>query len=515
MKPFQFLISCVVLFLLLAASYALVIDRLVIPGQVLPFPYNQFLLESTAPIEGKVVISSGSNSIHSFDTQILSDYFQAPVIIAADSAANPLRYKIFNFYKYLKPGDILILPLEWRSYRAEAAFSEPFLENIIQHERAYDYYYTGLPIVEKLNFIFRKLPLKMVLDFFLRHDEVNIVPDIDGFERLKMFERRLQGGDNRSFGGVVRDGPEKFEPHAALNTCDSYVFGNEKDGHFGEISEAFLSNVDLLAKLAEKGVSIYFVWPTVVDSNTSVCYESAEVREGLERYTASLEDLVESRGFQFLGEPEDSHFDSKCFLNTYYHIRYSCAIERTNSFVEALSQNAVGPLNTTVNRGQIYGVINEYVESRREQLLEEKAKDLPALTEGVVTALEQETKILFREGWSGNSDKGTWSIGTESVFEIRIDASLLKHDYIYLGIDGYYFNGTERTKVEINGIPYGAEILNNQIFKIPTAEIFSQRILVQLRYSDVRSPKMLGESNDARMIKFRLQSLSLSLSDSG
>ena len=509
MRPTQFLISSSAAFFLLAAFYAFMIDRLAIPDQILPYPYSQFLLESTASIEGKVVISSGSNSIHSFDTQILSDYFQAPVIIVADSAANPLRYRIYNFINHLNPGDLLILPLEWRSYRSKEAFSEPFLENVIQRERAYDYYFNGLPFIEKLDFIFRKLPLKVALDSFLMPKRVGMPVIGDRFFRSASFEKRINRGDNQSFGGVVRDGPEEIHTYALFNTCDSYIFGGEADRDFGGISEVFLSNLDLLEKLRENDVSVYFTWPTVVDSEQSNCYEGVELQDRLDQYADSLVRIVESRGFQFLGLPEDSHFDSSCFLNTYYHIRYSCAIARTNSFVTLLSEHAVAPLNNSLGRDQSSDVIERYLADKRQLLLEKKRSQLRNFSEGVVSGMSQRSSVLFHSGWSRTEAGGTWSIGAESIFEIRLAPSLLSEEFVYLEIDGQYYNGEEKTEVEINGVPYEPQILNHQSFRIPSQEILNQRVTVRLRHFDVRSPKMLGISESTRMIKFKLQNVSL------
>lgn len=510
MRPIKFFVSCVAVFILLAASYAFVIDRWAIPGQKLPVPYNQFLLESTASIEGKVVIDSGSNSIHSFDTQILSDYFLAPVIIVADTAGKPLRYKIFNLINYLNSGDILILPLEWGNYSSKEEFSVSFLENVIQKRRAFDYYINGLPFTEKLDFIFRKLPFKMTLDSFLDNEERTALRSETTFNRLDRFEKRLKNRNNTSFGGVVRDGPEKIHFAAFYNSCDKYIFGDITESEFGKVSEIFVSDLDVLEKLAEEGVSIYFTWPVVVDAVGKDCYGDPLVRERIQSYTDSIADIVESRGFKFLGVPSDSHFDSECFLNTFYHIRYSCALERTRSFVATLKQQGVAPLNTSINQAEMGEVIEDYIRNRRE----EEAGQFPPLAEGVVATLDQEKNIFFRSGWSSAEKTGTWSIGTESVFQLRLVPGLLKQEYVYLGIDGHYFNGEEMTKVEINGVSYGAEILRSHVFRVSTNTILDRRVTVRLRHSDVRSPKMLGQGEGTRMIKFKLQTVSLSQSKS-
>lgn len=332
-------------------------------------------------------------------------------------------------------------------------------------------------------------------------------------ESLRWFAGVLRKRDNRSFGGETNDGPEEPDAIASSLSCDTYLFGTGKKGDLGEVSRTFLSNLDLLGKLAEKGVSIYFTWPTVVDSEESACYKSPGLREGLEQFSASIKESVESYGFQFLGAPEDSHFDSSCFLNTYYHIRSSCTQSRTHAFTQLLRKHAVAPLNSAVNTDEMVEKVDTYIKTKRRLVLEKKARQLAVLGEGVFAPSDQEKKLLFRSGWSETTDEGTWSIGKESVFQLRLAPELLDQEYVSVGIDGHYFNGSENTEIEINGVSYGARILKDQSFRIPRNEIPHETLLVRLQHSDVRSPRMLGKSEDSRMIKFRLQDLSLGQSN--
>jgi hypothetical protein len=489
----------------LAVSYAVIVDRLVIPKDALPYPYKQFLLEATSSIAGKVVIDSGSNGLHSFDTQILSEYFRAPVIVLSDVAENLLRYKIYNLANYLTRGDILILPLEWSHYRSNNEISQRFAENVILNEHAYAYYINNLPLLDRWEFVLQKLPIYVVVKFFT--DQFTVDRSEDDLVRLLRFENVLRSSDNTSFGGQIRDGPER---NIFLDSsCDDLLFGKWKADSIRKIHKAFLGDLDLLEKLVKQGVTVYFAWPTVVDSQKSVCYESPEIREGLQQFSESIVESVESQGFQFIGVPEDSHFESNCFLDSPYHIRYSCAISRTHSFVESLRKHGVEPLNSLISEDQAVEVIHAHIESNRQQILEEKAKELPVSKEGVIAPSDHKKKILFHSGWSGSQEKGTWSIGTESIFQIRLDSSLLQQEYVYLGIDGDYFNGAEMTQVEIGDVSYSARILEEQFFRIPIEDISDQMLVVRLRHSDVRSPMMLGKGGDDRMIKFRLQTVSL------
>lgn len=367
MKPVAFFLSCLFCFLMLGIAYFLAVDKLLIVERIVPVPYRQFLLETSSAVGGKVVIDSGSNAIHAFDTQLLSEYFRAPVIITADNGGFPLEYKILNLRRHLKPGDVLILPLEWHYYAAREAFTQSFISHVTQGTQISGYYFTDLSLVEKARFIFKQLPLKSVLEstatFGKAHENYQHVVN-----RLDQFEQRLESGNNRAYGGDIVESPGAIHFAAAFNSCNDYLFENPMTYGFGKISSTFHANLELLRTLTDAGVTVFFTWPSVVDSKFSACYGDADFYRELEQYTTALVKLVESWGFQFIGTPADSHFTSECFLDTYYHPLYHCARTNTRSLIKALEQASISPLKSSVTPDQLADIIREHIEKSRRSL---------------------------------------------------------------------------------------------------------------------------------------------------
>lgn len=330
-----FLLSSLLSVLFLGAAYVVFVFRFVLLDQPLPMVYNHYLLEASTSSRGKVVIESGSNGLHSLVVEQLADRLDRPVLVVSDSAGYPLRYKYHRLVRLLAPGDILVLPLEWDYYFRGEGLADAFLQRIADERRTLAFYYSGLPLLEKLRFILFKYPLRHALEaWFTEHKQDP--GNRWALRRLDKFQERFAAGDNRAYGAVELDDPGGMHFMArAAESCDHYLFW--RDASFpATVSETFLENLALLEQLRAVGVAVYFTWPVVVDSAGSTCYRQPEVSAKLDGLAREIAELVESRGMPFLGHYRDSQYPAECFLNTFYHIRYSCAPAHTDYLADLL-----------------------------------------------------------------------------------------------------------------------------------------------------------------------------------
>jgi len=348
MSARNFLLLSLIGFLLMLAGYAWLISAKVVPERAVSFFYQQFLLESSKPVRGKVIVESGSNSVHAIDPYQLAEYFQAPVLVIANRAGFPLEPKIFNLVKYVKKGDVVILPLEWNQYVYPDTYPSDFVSGVIDPDKAFRHFFNNLPAWEKLRFIYTKLPLADALEVVWANIGKSVTSK-DDIRRLNALAARLNAGGRKSFGASLRPGPEDISMGMKLNKtrlkkCDEYVFAQQQI-HGYEISGTFRRSLSLLKHLQQRGASVYFTWPAVVDHPQSQCY-TGEVfpRESLEQYARDIESLVVSEGFQFIGSFDDSRFPADCLLDTYYHLTERCALLRTSKLVDQLQAVGVEPI---------------------------------------------------------------------------------------------------------------------------------------------------------------------------
>jgi hypothetical protein len=350
MSARTFLLLSLFSFVLMLFGYAWLVDARALPARAVPFFYPQFLLESSAPIKGKVIVESGSNSAHAIDPWQLAEYFNAPALVLANRAGFPLEPKIFNLEKYVGEGDVVILPLEWNQYVYPETYPSDFVSRLFDPQESFRYFFNNLPAWEKYRLIYTKLPLVDALAAVRTNfwGTQNLANDI---RRLNALAAKLESGERRAFGGGLKPGPMEMSIGMRLNwgrlkKCDEYIFAQQQI-HGYEISDTFRRNLSLLKLLSDKGASVYFTWPAVVDHPDSRCYEGEVFpRESLEAYAREIESLVESEGFQFIGSFDDSRFPADCLLDTYYHLTQRCALIRTGGLVKKLREQGVAPINS-------------------------------------------------------------------------------------------------------------------------------------------------------------------------
>jgi hypothetical protein len=492
-------------FISILITYVLLVDQLVFLKREIPYVYRQFLLESSRSIKGKVIIESGSNSIHGIDPILLSRYFKTPAITIADNGDYPLRLKIFNLEKFAQPGDIIILPLEWNQYYYEKNLPENFVTALADEELKLAYYYNNLPLQEKLRFTLTQFPVYEVIKSFKhkRDREQMLQADLN---RLNKFTKKLQLNSIESFGNSSRNGPEQRIIPPIHKTCQKYLFHQEMI-----ISDVFKRNLQLLTKLRNKGIDIYFTWPTVVDHEKDRCFADSSFLEKVQKYAYDIKTMVNKEGFQFIGDFQQNLFPSSCFLNTHYHLKQKCAIIRTKQLLKDINLLNIERLNQYVTSDTIAQRLKLGIDKQRQKIAAKIIAHYPASREGTRQKQQLSTDILFNYGWSIQESWGIWSADKESELIFRVVPQLLEKDYLKLSIQGKYFNGSEKTQIIINGKDFGQQLLNNKTFYIP-ADLVRERdnqVSMILQHTSAVSPAELGISKDKRKIKFGLQSLKL------
>lgn len=363
----RFLIAALTLFCAALATYVLVVDRLVIQTREVPYSYRQFLLQSAGDVHGKVVVESGSNSVHGINPFLLSEYFQAPVLTTAGNAGYPLRLRLLNVEQYLQPGDVLLLPLEWNQYQSEDRYPDNFLRALADEELRLEFFYNGLSMREKLLFILQHYPPgEAWRGLLLRRDKVS--QRREDLARLDEFQVKLNAFDRASFGNSERNRRgDRQDDLASRLGCNQYLFASQLRRGFG-MSRTFMDNVDLLAAIQLKGVRIYLTWPAVTDGDSSVCYRGARLAELLPAYAARLEATLAGHGLMMLGQYGDSHFPHHCFLDTYYHLRRDCADQRTGNLISTLARQQIAPVSHAGGQRGLVRHVNARINQQRSKL---------------------------------------------------------------------------------------------------------------------------------------------------
>lgn len=511
----KFLLISAALLVAGLGSYIYLVDRWSFPKRPLPelYIYSQYLLESSADIHGKVIIESGSNSQHAIAPSVLAEYFKGPVITVAHNAGYPLAPKVSNLAAYLKPGDVVILPLEWIHYGRDDKLPTDYLKLISAPSSRESYYYNNMPVWERLRFLLRQFPLKNAIASLREPPADFETLARQQLSQLSHYEGLIRSGNRSAFGNSDKKSPKHgqvaSDPRtgmAKLQSCDNYLFGPRLRREFN-ITTDFRRALAGLEKLARQDVTIYFTWPAVVDYASSRCYQDEELMRKVNAYASQVRVLVEQQGFNFIGDFRDSHFPSRCFSNTYYHITEECAQLRSERLVKQLHKAGASPTNSDTSPGQLLKIADQRLQQTRTDLIARMEKRLPPAR--AVHTNRMGTHLLLSRGWSLPEKSGAWSMGSTSTLSMKIPPKFRHEHALTLDIRGNYFNGEELTGVIVNGHDLGGHVLTSARFELPMESLDDDILRLQLNHSNPVSPHALGKSDDKRKLKYKLLRLSI------
>jgi hypothetical protein len=507
MTPKTFLLTSATLFLALLAAYLYVVDSKVLKVTELTGFYPQYLLESVAEIKGKVIVESGSNSVHGIEPSILAEYFGAPVIVVAQNASFPLLPKIYNLARYAMKGDVVILPLEWNFYTSEEVLSTAFLEKISYPDSSMSHYYDALPIGEKVRFILRQFPLANVIAS-LRAPVIPLVSKKKKLDLLESYHLRINSGHRSAFGSIRPENITTVEsPLSKALGCDGYVLGNQIFKSGFTISNEFRRILAALGQLTSRGVDVYFTWPAVVDSVSSTCYKDELFLPKINAYAELVRSMVEASGIEFIGDFVDSRFSSECYVDTHYHITETCAYDRTRRLVDQFERASVKSINSKFSSKQLLNIVGERLNNASMAINGSLEKLIPPVVYVKPSGFNSE--LLLSSGWSQPEEWGVWSLGEESTLLLRVAPAVLRGARFKLLLKGKYYNGAEITGVKINGEDFGWHILRNKSFDVPSELLIDGLLRLQLVHKTPISPYSLGKSSDQRKLKYGLSEISL------
>ena len=503
MRPGLFLLVTAVMVMTVLTGYVYLVDTRVLASREQTMNYPQFLLASSAEVSGKVIVESGSNSQHGIEPSILADYFQGPVIIVARNAGFPLLPKIYNLARYATQGDVVILPLEWNMYVDDEVLGSDFLKAISRPDSRMNYYYQNLPVVEKIRFIIRQFPLANVIDSILAAENPQQA-DRKTQIKLNHYRHLLDAKDKTAFGGILS---EQSGSDLKEQPCDGYILGNQLLKTGFTISDEFHRALANLHHLVDRGATVYFTWPAVVDSRYGACYQEKSLRSVIDAYADYIRSVVEDAGYQFVGDFRESRFPPECFADTPYHLTDVCAVDRSKRLVEQLASAGVKPTHSATSPAQL-------LEAGREQLglsfrtLTARLEDwLPGVER--VRPKQFNSDILLADGWSRPEIWGVWSTGSQSTISLRVAAKVLAGNGLEIKLRGKYFDGVEPTGVIINGRDFGQHVLKNKSFKVAREVLDGDMLRLRLVHHNPVSPQQLGRGEDARKLKYGLTEISV------
>jgi hypothetical protein len=455
------------------AALFLLVDRLVMPDRdvsLMTYP-TLLLTQVSAP---RVIIDSGSNSLHSIVPEMIEAAFSRPTFVVADNVDVPILIKLSRLEKYSRQGDIIILPLEWQYYFKDW-YPSDFIANMLNvlNGSGFSAYYFALSTADKLDLVLHYINFRHVLDGVKRR-----LNEPRSLELFAQYHHMIERNERSIYGDYKSDANRIRETFG--RDCHRYISVEEANlGVVRKIAQR------LSALQRERKARVILTWPAVAGDQ---CYDP----QSIGRLTGKIKEIFSRAGVAVLGAPTDSYFSDDHVLDTFYHIDGAAAKERTRRLIEAVREQGLAP------SPEKYPSTPAFVKSALAQKELEMSDALLQVQDGIYRPESEEffKHFLLLEGWYGPENWGVWSRGTKSRIALRTgDGSCA------LTLNPIYFGSSRPSRV----------LINNQLIEsddgAPIALPTNETVRLEFEHHDVTSPRALGLSSDRREVAYGLQTI--------
>jgi len=473
-------------------AYALTVDRLVERSAV-PATYKWFLLKE---IPGpRIIFESGSNSHHAINTDAVGEALGRTAINIADNGGYALEDKLTRLETYTRPGDVVVLPLEWTFYHREK-LTDNYVDTLFDSNRGY---YQSMPLSKRVKRAL-SLPPATVISKLANQTSKSAPTESPAQDLFISALTHPTGHQSRA----TSSGPGAG---VAEQNCDDYILGEAHVRQNLKLGSNIKPALARLQKLKARGVDIHFAWPVLAGEG---CLTAPAYVEG---FRTDIEDAVNNAGFEFLGTPGQSLYGQAYQDDTPYHIITKATDIHTRKMIGFLKMQGYGGTSAALN-------ISEFARHRLLELELSEAKDLKQtpLEFGNVLSIdnaEQRDQINFTAGWWAFEPYGRWMRDNRAMFRVTLPENLPPNTV--LKIQGMTKSGRpEKVTISANGDVIGSGLfgesvsLSVPVTGLPQGEALS--IFIDLpKAGDPKSPKDIGESQDARSMTLHLQTVELTL----
>ena len=477
--------------LLCLGAYALTVDSL-IERSAVPATYKWFLLkEVPGP---RIIFESGSNSHHAINTDSVGEALGLTAINIADNGGYALEDKLTRLETYTRPGDVVVLPLEWTFYHREK-LTDNYVDTLFDSNRDY---YQSMPVHKR---VARSLSLPPATVFTKAIAKNSSSDQRNESPAQELFISALtQPTGHQSRASSIGPGAGVAE-----QSCDDYILGKTQIRDNLVLGKNVKPALKRLKKLKARGVNIHFAWPVLAGEGclTAPAY--------VDDFRIEIEEAINNAGFEFLGTPGQSLYGQAYQDDSPYHVITEATDIHTQQMIGFLKAQGYGssgePLNIT------HFARHRLLELELAEAIQLEQSPLELGQKLSMDNAEQRDQVDFTAGWWAFEPYGRWMRDNRAMFRVTLPENLPSNSV--LNLQGITKTGRpEQVNISVNGnlISSGmfgeSAALSVPVAGLPQGEALS--IFIDLPNAGTpKSPKDLGENEDTRSMTLHLQSMML------
>lgn len=245
--------------------------------------------------EPKLIFISGSNSLFGVDTERIEQEFHIPTVNYGVAASLNL-YTLHHVRQFLKKGDTVILPIEYRFYEiSHTAFESNYVQYIMGYEPNFFY---NMPLNSKISFITQLTPRELLKATYQQLFPQKQI-DNDGYSSKYL---------NRN-GDMTNNHIENMKPINELTkNIPAAVF---KTPPLTSDAQQELEN--FLMYCLENDIKVYAAWPNYLWKAKEF---TGKDLDGIH----AIEDFYHAHNVEILGNYTDCLYDADLFYDSEYHL---------------------------------------------------------------------------------------------------------------------------------------------------------------------------------------------------
>ncbi|TAU03836.1 hypothetical protein ELI55_02375 [Rhizobium ruizarguesonis] len=288
----------------------------------------------------KVLIMSGSNAIFGLDSDRLSSMLGKSVINMASHAGLPFDFIAEKSMRHVRPGDVVVAPLEFEYYRRDPATPSKFeIENMESWAASYatENFARSIPYFRSASM------LRSLRDYLSpvpppERGSMQTIIDVTSMNS----KRGVSKWNGYSVESINALGDMLVDEQSSYDEVDrNYITMPARDDALRKIS-------DLKSAVEAKGASLFLTWP-VFWRNPKFDLATTETDLSINRLVSDMADYSLSMNCS----PSDFSFEKPLFFNTRYHLGLEGAERRTVALAECImgnSASAPDPLTFVAER---------------------------------------------------------------------------------------------------------------------------------------------------------------------
>ncbi len=260
----------------------------------------------------KLVVVAGSNAAFGVRCQLIYEEMGIACVNGGTHAGLGIDYLLYKARRWIKPGDIVLLPLEYNHYVADGKPTDLLIDYVFSHDS--DYFYAtdfGLKARLTLGMSFVRLAKGVM---------AKIKPLIPA-EADALSQNRNRYGDfilNQAseITSEQRDKLNKFPPLSIIKGSFSSTYGTNVIRAFVEWCKA-------------NQVKVIATYPNTI-------YFPEYEQEMQSNFFISIQTFYQELGVPLLGHPQDFMYGTSNFFDTNYHLNDRGCQERTQQLIHLL-----------------------------------------------------------------------------------------------------------------------------------------------------------------------------------